>query len=105
MLKTFEQFVKCDSYPVLVEIITQYKARNIAILSEQKTKRLTAVFHLLDAHVFAKVGQVELECKSLLAFVREAYAHIETAELAKIIFYVFTKSMFAIMIYQYKDSH
>ena len=39
-----------------------------------QVKCYSTVFNLLDAHVFAKVGDSEQQCRSLLAFIREAYA-------------------------------
>ena len=67
--------------------------------------KINAVYNLLDAHVFAKVGDTELECKSLLTFLRAAYTELTTNQVAKIVLSVLYRSLFTFMIYQYKESH
>ena len=103
MLQAFEQFVLCDSYPVFAELLT--KRKEMSQINETIVKRFNVVFNLLDAHVFAKVGDADLECKSLLAFLRVAYTDLTTNQLAKIVTTVFYRSLFSIKIYTYKESH
>eukprot|EP00354_Favella_ehrenbergii_P004602 CAMPEP_0170458790 /NCGR_PEP_ID=MMETSP0123-20130129/5660_1 /TAXON_ID=182087 /ORGANISM="Favella ehrenbergii, Strain Fehren 1" /LENGTH=97 /DNA_ID=CAMNT_0010723091 /DNA_START=1105 /DNA_END=1398 /DNA_ORIENTATION=- len=75
IMQAFEQFVTCDSYPILAELLTRQKEN--ATLIKAKAK-LSNVFNLLDAHVYAKVGDYGQECKSMLAFLRGAYAELST---------------------------
>ena len=67
MQDVFEQFVKTDSYPILVELLTHAKERDQAL--NKNVKRINCVFNLLDAHVYAKCGDINFESKSLLAFI------------------------------------
>ena len=103
MLQAFEQFVQCDSYPVFSELLTQKKQACSA--NPSQTKRINTVFNLLDAHVYAKLGDSEQECKSLLAFIQEAFTELTTSQLAKLVESVIYRSLFSLMIYQYKESH
>ena len=103
MLQAFEQFVECDSYPILVELVSQNKKHHS--LTEASIKKLNNLYSLLDAHVYAKIGDIDQECKSLLAFLRQAYTELSTYQIAKIVLSVFYRSMFALMIYQYKEGH
>ena len=103
MLLAYEQFVQCDAYPIFAELLTKFKETFQS--SEEVVKRINTVFNLLDAHVYAKVGEAEQECKSLLAFLREAFSQLSTNQLAKIVMTVFYRSLFSIQIYQYKESH
>ena len=76
MFLAFEQFVQCDAYPIFAELIKKFKEKFQS--SEEVVRRINTVFNLLDAHVYAKVGETEQECKSLLAFLRAAFQQLST---------------------------
>lgn len=103
MLQAFELFALCDSYPIFSELLSQRKQASQSLPA--RVKCLNTVFNLLDAHVFAKIGDIEQECKAILAFVKEAYEQLSTNQLAKLVTHVFYRSLFGLMIYQYKESH
>lgn len=55
-LQAFEQFASCDSYPVFVELLTKRKEQ---CSNQDQIKKLGNAFILLDAHVYAKIGDIE----------------------------------------------
>ena len=62
-------------------------------------------YKLLDAHVYAKIGDIDQECKSLLAFLRASFTDLATSELEHMILSIFYRSIFGLKIYNYKATH
>jgi hypothetical protein len=54
MLTALQALVACDSYTLMSELLTTHK--NAIAFSKATSKKIDAVWHLLDAHVFSKVN-------------------------------------------------
>ena len=68
-------FVRCDSYITLSEILQKQKEKT----GPQNAQKIASTFNLLDAHVYAKIGDIEQMNKSLLAFLRASFADLRTS--------------------------
>jgi len=68
MLTAVQAFISCNSYMIMSELLTTHKQ---AIAARKTTSvKVDAVWHLLDAHVFAKVNDFETSTKFLLKYLQ-----------------------------------
>ena len=62
------RFIEDDFYIPVLEALTNYK-----LATNAKNKKLGQAMSLLDAHVYQKVNDYNMQTKALLAFVRDAF--------------------------------
>lgn len=66
-------------------------------------KKITSSFNLLDANVYAKIGNYNMSLKSLFKFLQESFKDLKMREIAEIAFLGFFKSIFSYSIFTYKS--
>ena len=79
-------FIQEDFYIPMLETLTNQNSQGKTVAQLQ---RFTQALSLLDAHVYQKVNDYNMQSKSLLTFVRDAFKNIEMRKLTQIVLKIF----------------
>lgn len=103
MFTALQAFIKCDCYTIMSELLTTHKQ---AIKDRKETtKKVNAVWHLLDAHVFAKVNNFNTSTNFLLKYLQLTCATVNTTTIYSVVETAFYQAMLSICIGMYKETH
>ena len=58
IFQAFQLFVKCDAYIIFQELLLG-KKKSLDPQQKETIARISSAFNLLDAHVYAKIGDIE----------------------------------------------
>ena len=103
MFTTLQAMIACDAYTLMSELLTSQKK---AISRSKATDtKVDAVWHVLDAHVFAKVNDFDTSAKFLFKYLGLTTGTLNTSQIFEVVETAFYQSLLSMCISTYKESH
>jgi hypothetical protein len=103
MYTALQAIIACDFYTIMSELLTSQK--QAISRSKGTSSKIDAVWHILDAHVFAKVNDYDTSAKFLFKYLGLTNGTLATRQIFEVVETAFYQSLLSMCISTYKESH